>query len=186
MLNINVYDFDKTIYKGDSTLDFYIYILKKYPSTIKYIFIQILSLVKYKLKLKTKEYFKEKFFIFLNDLEDVDKEVELFWKLHLNKIRYNLFKNVDNIVIISASPEFLLKNICDKLGAIKLIATKVNKINGKFESLNCYGKEKVNRLNKEVNNYRIITFYSDSYSDKYLAQISEKSYIVKGGKVLLW
>ena len=32
---MNVYDFDKTIYKGDSTLDFYFFCLRKKPIIIK-------------------------------------------------------------------------------------------------------------------------------------------------------
>ena len=32
---MNVYDFDGTIYNGDSTIDFYIYALKSKPSIIK-------------------------------------------------------------------------------------------------------------------------------------------------------
>lgn len=34
---MNVYDFDNTIYKGDSTAHFYFFCLKRHPSMIKYI-----------------------------------------------------------------------------------------------------------------------------------------------------
>ena len=33
---MNVYDFDGTIYDGDSTVDFYVFALKKKPSLISY------------------------------------------------------------------------------------------------------------------------------------------------------
>ena len=31
---MNVYDFDKTIYRGDSTMDFWRYCLKRYPKAV--------------------------------------------------------------------------------------------------------------------------------------------------------
>ena len=31
---MNIYDFDKTIYKSDSTKDFYFYCLKRYPKML--------------------------------------------------------------------------------------------------------------------------------------------------------
>ena len=38
---INVYDFDKTIYNGDSTIDFYLFCLKKKFSIILLLPLQI-------------------------------------------------------------------------------------------------------------------------------------------------
>ena len=34
-MEVNTYDFDKTIYNGDSTIDFYIFCLKKEITIIK-------------------------------------------------------------------------------------------------------------------------------------------------------
>ena len=44
---MNVYDFDKTIYDGDSTIDFYFYCLKKHPKIILCLPIQLYAAVKY-------------------------------------------------------------------------------------------------------------------------------------------
>lgn len=188
-MKIDVYDFDKTIYDGDSTIDFYLYSLKKDIKLIRYLPIQIIYFLKYKMKLVDKETFKEKFFIFLKGIRNVENNVTYFWKENKNKIRYNIIKNTENEkYIISASPEFLLQDICHQIGKFNLIATKVNKLNGKFESKNCYGEEKVNRLKKVLKeNFKIENFYSDSISDKYLAEIAENSYLVKkGGKVEIY
>ena len=62
---INGYDFDKTIYDGDSTLDFYLYCLKHQFSLIRFLPIQFYGFLVYKLKIKRKEYFKEKFYTIL-------------------------------------------------------------------------------------------------------------------------
>lgn len=37
---MNVYDFDGTIYDGDSTVDFYLYCIRKHPWLIVYAFRQ--------------------------------------------------------------------------------------------------------------------------------------------------
>ena len=187
MLDLNVYGFDKTIYYSDSTLDFYLYSLKKNILLIRYLPIQIYGFLLYKLNIKEKEFFKEKFFSFLKGIKNIDNHVGEFWNLHKSGIKkWFLDEKQENVVVISASPEFLLNEICKSIGVDKLIATKVNKNTGKFESKNCYGKEKLLRLNKEYDKYRIINFYSDSYSDKYLANIAKNSFIVNKDEIKKW
>ena len=66
---INVYDFDKTIYQGDSTIDFYLFCLKKNISLLRYLPIQIYGFIIYIFGLREKEYFKEKFFCFLKGIK---------------------------------------------------------------------------------------------------------------------
>ena len=62
---MNVYDFDGTIYNGDSSVDIYFFLLKRYPKLIAYFPKQILGIVKYKLQLSSKEEMKEMYFSFL-------------------------------------------------------------------------------------------------------------------------
>lgn len=186
MKELNVFDFDDTIYKGDSSIDFYLFCLKENVSLIRYLPIQMIGIFLYKCKLKSKEYMKEKYFSFLKGIKDIDNKIEKFWDKNKNKIRKNLFQNKKNVVVISASPEFLLKNICKKNGIETVIATIVDKTNGKFLSKNCYGKEKVNRLNNQCKEYWINEFYTDSLTDKYLAEISKTSFLVKKDKIKEW
>ena len=186
MDKLTVFDFDKTIYDGDSSIDIYIYSLKKNIWLIRFLPLQLYGLIMYKLKLKSKEYFKEKYFSFLKGIKDIDIEIQKFWQYNEKKIKYNMLKDKFNIVVISASPEFMLAPICDKIGVEKLIASKVEPTTGKFFSKNCYGQQKVVRLNEEYKNYVISEFYSDSTSDRYLAEIAEKSYIVKKDKIYDW
>ena len=177
---INAYDFDKTIYDGDSTVDFYIYCLKRKKSIIFLLPIQVFAMVLYILKIKDKEYFKEKFFIFLKKIPDVDLYVRDFWKKNIKKIKkWYLDQKEQTDVIISASPEFLLKPLKKKLKIDKIIATKVNKKTGKFESKNCHGQEKIKRFEQEKKNKKTNKFYSDSLSDMPMMQIAKESYMVK-------
>lgn len=62
---LNVYDFDKTIYDGDSSIDFYLFCLKRKKSIILLLPKQVFAMILYKLKIKDKEYFKSQFFSFV-------------------------------------------------------------------------------------------------------------------------
>lgn len=184
---INVYDFDKTIYDGDSTIDFYLFCIYKNPILVFLLPITILYFIIYKLKIIDKLKFKEKFFSFLKYIKNIDNLVQLFWERNKKKIKpWFINDNSSNKIIISASPEFLLRYIINEINVIDIIGTKVNKHTGKFESKNCYGKEKVKRLNEKYSECLIEKFFSDSKSDKYLAQISKTSFLVKKDVVKRW
>lgn len=183
-MKVNLYDFDNTIYKGDSSTDFFFYALMKYPKVFKYIPRIVKSAILYKLKIIKKTKMKENIFSFLEVIPDVDSLVKKFWDTHTCYIKdFYLTKKHNKDIIISASPEFLLKPITDKLEVMDLIASDVDKKTGKFNGLNCYGKEKVKRLNKKYKDLTVIESYSDSLSDTPILELAEKAYIVKGNKL---
>lgn len=177
---INVYDFDKTIYNGDSTLDFYIFCIIKKPYLLIWLPYQILGLLGYLFKIHSKTRFKEMFYSFLNSLSDTDNLLIEFWSIHNKKIsEWYLRQKLESDIIISASPEFLLIPICEQL-KVDLIASKVNMYTGKYTGINCYGEEKAKRLEKEFGDIEVGKFYSDSISDMPLAKLALESYLVKG------
>lgn len=183
---MNVYDFDNTIYKGDSTADFYLFSLRKHPSIIKFLpsLIQAYSRF-YLFKKGTKTEMKEVMYRFLTKIEP-EKDIKAFWDSHEKNIKswYLKQKKADDI-IISASPEFLLEPICERLGIKNLTASRVNARTGKYSGINCHGAEKV-RLFKKLYEGEIDEFYSDSLSDSPIAEISKKAFMVKGNKIEDW
>jgi len=184
---MNVYDFDKTIYNGDSTVDFYFYCLIKHPKIVFCIYKQIFGIILHTIKIKDTTQMKEDFFSFLVKIDDVDKIVDCFWKKNNKKIKkWYLDNKRKTDVIISASPEFLLRPLCDSLGIKQLIATDVNAKTGKITGLNCKGKEKVKRFYNEYSNKSINKFYSDSKTDLPLAKIAKEAFLIKGNKIELW
>lgn len=184
MKKIDVFDFDKTLYKKDSSVEFYLYCLSKYKKIIKYLPSQAFGFLLYKLKIKPKEYYKEKFFSFLKSINNTENEVKEFWSSRKNDFRKEIIEKSENFkIVISASPEFLLKDICNELGIDYCIASIVDINTGKFLSKNCKGEEKVKRLNEYIKDYEIENFYSDSISDKYLARLAKNSYLVKKEKI---
>ena len=185
-LALNVYDFDGTIYKGDSSVDFYLYALKNRPVLARYAPIQALGFFLYGLKLINKTKMKEHFFSFLSGV-DGKILVEEFWEHNYYKIhKWYLDLQQTEDIIISASPEFLLLPICQRLGIRHLIASRVDVQSGSFLGENCYGNEKVRRLFTEYHVSHIDNFYSDSQSDLPLAQISDNAFLVVNGNITNW
>lgn len=183
---MNVYDFDNTIYKGDSTAQFYKFCLFRHPKILILSPSLLCAFFKYKHKTITKTEFKQTMFKFLTFI-NLDKDLKEFWQSHKKNIKdwYIQNKQADD-VIISASPEFLLKPICDELGIKHLLGSPVDSKTGKYTGINCSEEEKVKRFYNLYNSATIENFYSDSYNDTPLAKIAIKSYLVKDEKMYDW
>ncbi len=193
MKKIIVYDFDKTIYSGETSTDFMLFFLKRNPKYIIRLCNVLYSLFYYKKDLKKS---KEIFFRILNgiNIEFLKEEINEFWKVKKDKIFYWVYDEIlenkkvsDELILISATPSIFLEKISKELGFDKLLATEFENTNKLFDSKikgsNCKGKEKVNRLNEYIDNYTILKFYSDSMSDKPLFDLAnEKIFINKGIK----
>lgn len=183
---MNVYDFDKTIYNGDSTFHFLLYCAKKYPAVRKRLPSIGWNGIKYICGALPKQQFKEVMFSFLS-LINVDKELELFWQEKISGIKkWYLDQQREDDVVISASPEFLVKHATEMIGIKYIMASPVDKNTGKYYGANCHGREKVERLYQRFPGGKIEEFYSDSYSDSPLAALAEKAFLVKNNKLLPW
>ncbi len=185
---MNCYDFDKTIYKKDSSCDFYFYCLKHYKKILHRLPRQAVAFIRhYLLHQITKTEMKEVFYEYFRDIPDMDTALEAFWKKNLWKIQnfYRENQKPDD-VIISASPEFFLKPACEKLGIAHLIASPVNEKTGAYEGENCHGQEKVRRFQEQFPDATVEEFYSDSLSDTPMAKLADKAFLIKGTKVTTW
>lgn len=179
---MNVYDFDKTIYNGDSTVHFYFYSIRHYPRILLRLPALLWYALLFMIKVYTKTQFKEKFYLFLKDIPDIDAQVDSFWDIHEKNIKG--FHKKGGLVI-SASPEFLLEPICKKL-EMGLMASRVDKYTGKYTGENCWGEEKVKRFREVYSDASIKEFYSDSLSDLPLAELAESAFIVQKEKIMPW
>lgn len=186
-MKVNVYDFDKTVYLKDSSVQFLLFCYKKNILLIRFIFVQIWYCFLYVFNFIEKTKFKQGFFSFLKGIKNIDVYVEQFWKKNEKFINpFYLTQKKDNDIIISASPFFLIYPLCQRLGIKQIIASDVDKRTGKFLSENCYGEEKKKRFLLKYPDLTINNFYSDSLSDKPLAELASQAYIVEGNKLVLW
>lgn len=181
---MNVYDFDKTIYDGDSTVDFFRFCLGREKRTWLSLPKTGLFGLPFLLGLYEKTAFKQVFFQFLRQLEDTEAAVEAFWASHRQGIKawYRAQERPDDL-IISASPAFLLGPV---VGEDRLIASLVDPVTGQFDGLNCFGEEKVVRFQARFPGVRPQAFYSDSLSDAPMARLAHEAYAVEGDRILPW
>ncbi|MBQ2614527.1 MAG: HAD-IB family phosphatase [Clostridia bacterium] len=181
------YDFDKTIYDGDSTADFITWCVRKKPSLAFRLIPGGVSFGGYLLKQWEKTRFKEKLYQFLAGIPAVEAWVEEFWDSHQENIKsWYLAQQKEDDVIISASPEFLLRPICERLGIRHLLASKVDIHTGMYLGINCHGEEKVRRFRQVFGDAAIEAFYSDSFSDAPMANIAQSAFLVDGDALIPW
>ena len=184
---MNVYDFDKTIYDGDSTVHFWLFCSRRHPG----VFVRCLprlvtGAVLYAFGRIPKEDWKERFFSFLNYLPSNETMVSSFWEIYFAKIKkWYLDQKQDSDVIISASPVFLLEPVSKRLG-VSLIATEVDPRTGRFSGRNCSGGEKVMRFRQVYPDARIDEFYSDSKKDLPMAGLAAQAFFVRGNEIRPW
>lgn len=185
---MNCYDFDKTIYKSDSSCDFYVYCLWHYPKILRHLPAQMMAFIRYYgLHRGSKTQMKEVFYRYFQDIPDMEAALSDFWAKHLQKIRpFYLSQQQEEDVIISASPEFFLKPACDRLGICHLIASRVDAKTGQYVGKNCHGAEKVKRFLSQFPDGRAEAFYSDSLSDTPMAALAEKAFLIQGKKIVDW
>ena len=186
MESVNVYDFDKTILPYDSTESFFAYCLRRWPRVAAPALFAVPYAAGMKLGLTTKTHAKEVFYRFLTRVPDIDAAVEDFWRMHFRDINaWYLAQMRPDDIISSASPDFLLRPVTNRLG-VRLIASRVDRRSGWTLGENNHGEEKVRRFRREYPHVEIDEFYSDSLSDAPMAALARKAFLVEGEAIKPW
>ena len=184
---MNVYDFDETIFRRDSTACFYFHCLRRRPGLLRYLPSGAAAFSRhYVLHRGGKTKAKERFYRWFRAVPDMESAVSDFWSRHIGEVhKWYLAVQQPDDVVISASPEFLVRIPAQKLG-VRLLASRVDKHTGKTDGENCHGAEKVRRLHEAYPDVEIAEFYSDSRSDSPLAELAEHAYLVHGQTRTPW
>lgn len=183
---MNIYDFDDTIFDGDSSVRFIKYSFKKYPFKVLWCIIKgIKECIKYLFKKSNIGLIKSELFSFVKKINNLDEYMEDYVLSHQKYIKnFYLEQRKDDDVVISASFLFIVKPFCDKLGIKTVIATNYDTVKGKIVGKNCKGKEKIVRFKEVFKEYNVEEAYSDSLSDIPMFEIAKKAYIVKGNELI--
>lgn len=182
---MNIYDFDGTIYNGDSTKDIISYAMKKHPFMV----MKCLRRAKKKNKdflqgLCSFEQVKEEMLAFIFKIENYPKFINDFVESHMKKIKpLYTSRHADNDVIVSASYELWVSQFARRIGVRNVIATRVDTA-GKILGINCKGDEKLRRIKEAIPNIPIENAYTDSQSDEVLLVNAINGYVIEGNKVI--
>lgn len=184
---MNVFDFDNTLYKGESSFDFALFMIKKKKRLILYLPRFVFLLFLYKICVLKPANFKKRLeklmSVFLKNKEFTLSCIHEFWLYHIDKLDTNMLKLIkSNDVISTASPSFLIDDLKDVLNTDHIICTQIDLEKGKISVLN-FHDNKVKTFKQYYPNTKIQTFYTDSYNDKPLMDIAQSVYLVKKGKL---
>lgn len=184
---MNVFDFDNTIYDGESTMDFFFFILKKKPQFIIYIPKVLRGFYRYKKGLSDLKEVEtsvgEMISLFLKYQDNADEVVKEFWVKHERKLKpYFLNKITDEDMIISASPRLLLEGIIGKLGTDKLFCSEIDLEKGNITFF-CFGENKAKFFKERFAGAKIDEFYSDNMADRPMMELADKAFLVTGDKI---
>ena len=186
-ISMDVYDFDGTLYRGDSTRDFLLFCLRRHPRLARTLpRTGVAAAACLGLHAIDKTRFKGALYRFLPLLPDVELELAEFWKSHERNIGGPCSAQAGDLVI-SASPEFLLRDMCEKRGLL-LIASQVDPHTGIVLGPNCSGAQKIARFRAAYPEAAIERFYSDSRNDDPLAGLAQHAYLVDipANKIAPW
>ena len=173
---MNIYDFDGTICYKDCTLAFWKYCILKNPLILLLLPIQGIGACLYSLKLTKKTNW---FFIFLRFINVDNITIKNFVDKHEKYIcNWYFAQKQPTDVIVSASPEFLIKEFCSRLG-VSCVASQVDIETGKSYKPVCKGKEKVKQFRELYPDAQVLSSYGNSESDKYIMEEGKHAYLVQ-------
>lgn len=198
MEKLALFDIDYTITRKETLMEFYKYIVSRDIKNIKFLPRALYSGAMYGVGIYDEKRVKESFLKFIENIEEKKLAVltKEFYHDRLSKILYkdavDMIKKLKRegykVILISASPEFYIKEFYAIEEVDLIIGTKFIFKEGKFirnmDGMNCKGEEKVRRLKaalKEENieaDYKNSYMFSDSLSDKPLLDLVGKPYLI--------
>lgn len=184
---MNVYDFDNTIYDGESAFDFFKFFMKKDKKLLLFLPSVIIAFTKYKMgRLSIEEAinkYGQKAVDYYIKNPDSKLLIPHFWDEHQKNIKpfYEKVRKDDDL-ILSCSPELSLEEICKRLNIKNYIGTVIDEEKGVISRL-CLRENKVKAFFEAYPEAEIDDLYTDSFNDKPLMDISKNVYLVKGNNI---
>ena len=185
---MRVFDFDNTIYDGESAFHIFLYFLKKdFKGVLKFVPKFIEGTIKYKRHIITIDEVKSDYASYIKEyfkrIDNIEEDFEKFWDIHEKNIKpfYAKIQKEDD-VILSASPYCLLSVMTKRLGIKNVISSELDATTGEIGEI-CYHENKVKMFKAVYGDAEIDEFYTDSISDKPIMDISKTVFLVKGEKI---
>ena len=192
MEKLAIFDIDYTITRKETLMEFFKYLVSKDIKNIKFLPRALYSGLMYSIKVYDERRVKECFLKFIDNIDEKDlaKLTKSFYDERLSSILYkdavDMIKKLKNegymVILISASPEFYIKEFYAIKEVDLIIGTKFAFEGGKFvrkmDGNNCKGEEKVKRLNEVLKEKNI--------KIKMFTRKKQLCIIGIHGKIFLW
>ncbi len=88
----------------------------------------------------------------------------------------------DRVIIVTASPEIIIRPFAERLGADTLIGTRLHlddahRVTGRFDGDNCRGQEKVRRILQRFGPVRLSAAYGDTTGDVEMLAMADQPHM---------
>lgn len=190
-MNLVLFDFDGTITRDDSLLEFVAYVVG-FKKFFRGILVLSPILAAYKLGLASNNFTRRKllgYFFAGMSADKFDKICKKYSTTHIEDIlkqsamdKIASYKAAgDKIVIVTASLEDWLRPWCEAQG-LELLGTKIRRkggiITGEIEGQNCYGAQKVARVRAayDVQAFDSVIAYGDSRGDREMLEFADEAH----------
>ena len=186
---VDVFDFDGTIYQGDSTVDFVRFVLGENPLRALCLIPPLLRAAgRLCLRRFSLSRWKGDLFAALCRRMDLADAAERFWAREKTRARlgawYFALEGTLPRVLASASPDFELRPAARLLGMDALVCTRVDLTTGRLIGANCRGAEKIRRIEAAIGPFAVRAMYTDdARADGPLLAIAKERYLVRRGSV---
>lgn len=189
---MRVFDFDGTIYDGESLFDLYLYSARHDPKVFRFIAPVLRYAVEYKLGRATLEQMEygvgrmaEGYLTELNRsrrVASVEQLVNDFWDRNYPRIK-PWYQPEPNDVILTASFDLTVGEACRRLGVRNLVASKVDMETMKVTYLN-FNTNKARRFRELYGPDAVVDeFYTDSRFDQPMIDMARRAFMVKGNTI---
>ncbi len=185
---MNAYDWDKTVFRKDTTASFFLHCFWRYPAVRRYAWKSIPIALRHLRGKRPLPQQKQAWYRYLACVPNIEAEVQAFWAKNEHLVGKPAMpcEPKPGDLIISASGEFLLRDVCERRGYV-LIGTHIDPATGDLDGIDCYGEEKVRRFREAYGeDARVEEWYSDSTSDAPMAALADRAYIVRPKGLKAW
>lgn len=186
---MRVFDFDGTIYDGESLFDLYLFSVRYEPRALRFIAPVIRYAAKYKLGRASFEQMERgvcglcgDYLHLMSGSVDLERLVEAFWERNMKRIKPWYEPRPDD-VILTASFDLTVGEACRRIGVDRVIGSVIDQGTMSVEYLN-FNVNKPKRLRELYGEDVVVDeFYTDSRFDQPMIDIAKRAYMVKGDKV---
>ncbi|MBQ7542266.1 MAG: haloacid dehalogenase-like hydrolase [Clostridia bacterium] len=179
----DLYDYDGTICPGDTGSAFWLFCLVRRPYIVLFLPFQLIGGLCYLLGICDFLARNCSIHCYMRAL-NAPRLAQRFAEKRVHKT-FSYFLRRDrarDVVVCSASPEFLLRPICEKLGVTHLIATDVDPKTGVVRGRVCKNTEKVRRLGESFPDCTFDRVFSDSLRhDTPILKLGRTAFLVRRG-----
>ncbi len=185
---MNVYDFDNTIYDGESVFDLFLFYVRRDPGLLRLLPKVLIAFAKYKRgKVTAEAFLRENAALVeskLREIPDIEGDMRAFWDEHMRKIKpfYDGLRRDDDW-IVTAAPDFSMREVCRRLGVRNCVSSRVDLETCRILHFNLR-ERKIDAFLEACPDAQIDAFYTDSpANDAPLIEMAAHAYVVRGSRI---